>query len=195
MTDAQIIAIALAAGFGAGLVSVWRWWAIRTWRTVAACVIGSLLAGIALAAFPYPPGLLIAMPTIGATLWVVASGTPQLVSISRPDYEYANGLAVADEMARRLLSGRSNASPEAITALEQIISSLSTAGPHPAWEAARLAKIEELELAKAILIDGGSINTDVPDLRSLRLKAARLFFAARRSRSSFWRTPPAEVTD
>ena len=186
-------AVAVAA-LGVGLLFVWRYWALRTWRTLSVIIVGSLAAGASVLFLPY--GAVLAPLLLAATVWLVASGRSWLMSISRADHSHAEALRLADEEARRILSASgTNDSPEAIAAVDRIISELALTPAHPAWEPARTAKIQELELAKSILTGTATDpDADVKRLGALRERGRELYLEARRTRTSFWSAPPTNGT-
>lgn len=185
--DWELITISLVLSTAAGVWWAWHYWAFRSWRTLAVFVIAGLLVGVALAWSSN--GVFIALPIAGIALWFVASGNKLLLSMPRQEYLYAERWREADEEARRVMTDRGNASPQAIAALDKVIASLSDRPPHEDWEPARVAKVEELTLARAILM-GADPSPDALDrLRARRTESLRLFLDARRARSSFWGTP------
>jgi hypothetical protein len=186
MPDALVVALFTFAAFCAGLLWIRRYWAIRTWRTLAVFVVGGSLAGVAITREPY--GLFIAVPILGLTLFLVWSVELPLMSMSQLEYDYAERLRQADRQARRIYTDRAtgNASDQSIAALERIIDGLSGPAPHAAWEPVRAAKTDELKLARALLVSGVADTEALEELRACRAKSGKLFLAARRARSSFW---------
>jgi hypothetical protein len=186
MTDPLFIALIGAAGLGAGLLWIWRFWALRTWRTLALFGFGALMAAIALRWEPY--GEFIALVMVGVVLWLAGIGARPLMSIAAEEYDYAERLRRTDEEVRRIFTDRrtGNASPEAIASLDKIISALSEPTPHAAWEPVRAAKVEELTLARDILSKGVTESDALEDLRAIRANAVRAVLDVRRARSSFW---------
>lgn len=185
--NGAFVAAGVAVGLGIGVLWIWRFWALRTWRTLAVFVIAGLLVAIAL--ISSSNGILIALPIAGIGLWLVASGNQFLLSMPREDLRYADLFREADERARRILTTLGNAEPQAIAALDDVINSLSVTPPHPDWEPARAAKVEELSLARVILAGTDTTRNAADRLRSRRADARRLFLDARRSRSAFWGMP------
>lgn len=192
-TELLILGAVAVVGLGAGLLFVWRYWALRTWRTLSVIIVGSLSAAASVLFLPY--GAVLAPLLVAATVWLVASGRSWLMSISLAEHSYAEALRLADEEARSILSGRgTNGSPEAIAAVDRIISELAAAPAHPAWEPARTAKIQELELAKSLLTGTATDPADVKRLGALRERGRELYLEARRSRTNFWNPPPTNDT-
>lgn len=177
----------VAVGLGLGVLWIWRFRALRTWRTLAVFVIGALLVAIAL--LSSSNGILIALPILGIGLWLVASGNQFLLSMPSEDFRYAEQFREADESARRIVRTPGNAEPQAIAALDEVINSLSVTPPHPDWETAKAAKVEELSLARMILAGTDTTPSGADRLRARRADARRHFLAARRSRSAFWGMP------
>ena len=185
--DWVLVAVILAIGLGVGVLWMWRFWALRTWRTVAVFAVAALLIGIALVWSP--TFLLVAVPIAGIALWLAATGNQWLLSMPRQDYLYAEQLREADEEARRIITSPGNAEPEAIEALARVIGSISEPPPHHDWDPARSAKVEELSLARTTLADMDTSRDTADRLRALRAESRRLFFEARRARSTFWGMP------
>lgn len=181
----------LVAGIIAlGWILAFRYWMLRTWRTVLVLALGTTgLVGAMLLA-PSPLGLIVGTTVGGLTWWVVASGSQFLLSMAERDRAYDELLRDADAAESAVLSqvGNTLGPADARAALIRILRRLDDPVEDPDWSAARDLRVEALELAiTAIEHRVSPSSSDVERLRTLREQARQAFLAARRAKSRFWR--------
>jgi hypothetical protein len=187
---AIVLAVAVAV---AAAIWAWRYWALRTWRTLAVVASGALVAAASIVGLPSPYGFLAATAIGGFVFWLLASAPRLLRAISEADYSYADHLWLADQEAAMAISRvGQDLNPREVTAsLERVLDRLETTPPpSDDWERARSLKIQELRLAHAIL-SGASDDpaADMARQQEARAEAYRVFMAVRRGKTSFWRVP------
>jgi hypothetical protein len=171
------------------LVWAWRYWALRTGRTIAVVASG-LIAAIALSlVLPTPYGLVAGSLAVGVAAYIVMIGSAFLRAVSDADYSYGDELRTAEEEASRVLSrvGTKIDTEEAGRTLAAIIDRLVSLPDHSRWSSVRDLKVEELRLGQAIL-RGASTHpeADVARQRDLRRRAHDEYFAVRRAVAKFW---------
>lgn len=171
------------------LIWAWRYWALRTWRTIAVPVLGFVAASVSWLTLPTPYGLLIGSVFVGVAAWLVLSGSGFLRAVSDVHYVDAERLRVADQEAAHVLSavGESVEPAMASVTLARIIDGLRSVPHESPWAPVRDLKLQELELGQLILAGASNdLAADVARQRDLCTKARDQFLVTRRSVSRFW---------
>lgn len=175
----------------AGLAGAWAWryWMLRTWRTVALLATSGSAALVLIMVFPWPLGLLAGSSVVGLSIWVVAVGHRMLWAVSEADQKYVKSLQMADENAAAVLSRTSKSDPADVSwTVDRILERLEALPRMEHWDDVRRLKVEELRLARGV-VSGTSVDpeADLTRLSEVRDEARRQFRVVTRSRARFWR--------